>query len=182
MLAVVKRTPNLRRLAVMTPLYHNSTHLTPITLANLVHLVVPSLWLTGSPDGDGVSMFSQFPKGLTALYIRGRVGTDEANRVVAHCPALRYVTVRVFARVSMFELEKFARILVGGLKDLLSLELMVLSEQSDALSSKLRGEGEDMAESEAVSEKASVHVVNDEESEMELWMSESGSTRPTWAR
>ncbi|KAG9096274.1 hypothetical protein FRC06_008843 [Ceratobasidium sp. 370] len=182
MLAIVKLTPNLRRLAIMTPLYYDSTHLAPIALANLAHLVVPSLWLTGSPDGGGVSMFSQFPKDLTALYIRGRVGSDEANRVVAHCPALRYVTVRVFATVTTSDLVKFARILVRELKDLLSLELMVLSEQHDALSSKLRGEGEDAVGFEAVNEKASVHVVNDEESEMDLWMSESGSTRPTWAR
>ncbi|KAG8744560.1 hypothetical protein FRC10_009896 [Ceratobasidium sp. 414] len=173
MLAIVKLTPNLRRLAIMTPLYYDSTHLTPIALANLVHLVLPSLWLTGSPDGGG---------DLTALYIRGRVGSDEANRVVAHCPALRYVTVRVFASVLVSDLAKFARILVRELKELLSLELMVLSEQSEALSSKLRGEGEGVVGSEAVNEKASVHVINDEESEMGLWMSESGSTRPTWAR
>ncbi|KAG9081314.1 hypothetical protein FRC07_014555, partial [Ceratobasidium sp. 392] len=109
------------------------------------------LWLAGSPDGGGVSMFSQFPTELTALYIRGRVGFDEANRIVAHCPSLQYVTVRVFANVQLLELTKFAQILVRELKQLRSLELMVLSEQSDALNSKLRGE--DLDEPEAIVEK-----------------------------
>ncbi|QRV73003.1 hypothetical protein RhiJN_01017 [Ceratobasidium sp. AG-Ba] len=163
----------------MTPLYYNSTHLNPLTLPKLAHLVVPSLWLVGLP-GSNAGIFSQFPSDITALYIRGRVGTEEANQLVARCTDLRYATVRVFASVSSTDLVKFTRVLVSELKQLLSLELMLASEQDACLSSRLREE-ESGKPGSLGWEKVSVHVVDDD-SEMDMWMNESRSTRPSWAQ
>lgn len=178
-LATFALTPNLRRLAIASPLYYDKTHLSSTLPFNIGDLTVPSSWVGMPPNGIGESILSDFPVSLRALRIRGRVGVEEADRIVTHCPAIRYVYVRVFGGNVLEDLKRFTSVLLDKLKEILSLELTVLSAQEKKVLAYLDGMKQLHTD---VDTKVSVRVNDDNgKDELRSWLDRNESNGPAWA-
>jgi hypothetical protein len=178
-LAIISLTPKLQRLAIASPLYYGATHLSNTLPANIIDLVLPSVWLTTAPNAMGKSILSHLPVSLSALRIRGRVGAEEARVIVARSPTLRYVYVRVFGGTVLEDLESFTLVLINELKGMLSLELTVRSSHEVDLLGCLSELREKHAE---VDTKVSVRVNDDDgKNELQSWLDCDGWNGPTWA-
>ncbi|KAB5595341.1 hypothetical protein CTheo_1213 [Ceratobasidium theobromae] len=178
-LAIVALTPNLRRLAIASPLYYRTAHLSNTLPVDIVDLVIPSLWLGSTPNAMGKSILSRLPTSLRALHVRGRVGAEEARAIVDRSPTLHYVYVRVFGSVVLEDLERFTLVLIVGLKDMRSLELTVLPNQEVDVLAYLSGMGDKHTEVDA---KVSVRVNDDGgENELQSWLACDDANGPAWA-
>ncbi|KAG8759729.1 hypothetical protein FRC11_001514 [Ceratobasidium sp. 423] len=172
-LAVIALALNVRRLAIASPLYYGAAHISNSLPDGIVDLVIPSLWLGVAPNAMGRSILSHLPISLKILRIRGRVGVEEANAIVANTPpTLRYVYVRVFGGTLLGDIERFTSVLIGKRKAILSLELTVLPKQEIDVLSSLSDLVEECVD---IDTKVNVRVNGDGgEGEFQSWLEDCG--------